>query len=215
MSRLLRRLIRLLIIAAVLSSLLLILFRTKFHGTIRSLAETQVKNTTSDLINDAIDQQIDTGNIQYDRIVYFEKDLNGKITALKTNMSEVNRLKTSILNIINDEILTMDTTDLGIPIGSLILPEFLSGRGPYIPVQILSISNSDANFESYFTEAGINQTLQKLTMNISIDVAILVLGRTENFTVSSQVVVAETIIVGQVPDTLLQGGGSHGSNTEN
>ena len=215
MSRLVRILLRYVILAVILGSLLLILFRVKFHDTIRSLAETQVKNSTSDLINDAIDKQIDIGNIQYDRIVYFEKDLNGKITALKTNMSEVNRLKTSILNIINDEILAMDTTDLGLPIGSLIFPEFLSGRGPHIPVQILSISNSEANFESYFTEAGINQTLQKLTMNISVDVSILVLGRTENFTVSSQVVVAETIIVGQVPDTLLQGGGHYGSKTEN
>lgn len=215
MSRFFRKMLRIIVLAVIIGTLLLVLFRTKFHGTIRSLAETQVKNTTSDLINDAIDEQIDTGNIQYDRIVYFEKDLNGKITALKTNMSEVNRLKTSILNIINDEILAMDTTDLGIPIGSLVLPEVLSGRGPHIPVQILSISNSDASFESHFTEAGINQTLQKLTMNISVDVAILVLGRTENFTVSSEVVVAETIIVGQVPDTLLQGGGSYGSKTEN
>ena len=215
MPRWIRKIFGLLILLVVISSLLLILFRTKFHGTIRSLAETQVKNTTSDLINDAIDRQIDVGNIQYDRIVYFEKDLDGKITALKTNMSEVNRLKTSILNIINDEILAMDTTDLGIPIGSLILPEFWSARGPFIPVRILSISNSEASFESYFTEAGINQTLQKLIMNISVDVSILVLGRTESFTVTSQVVVAETIIVGQVPDTLLQAGGSYGSKTEN
>ena len=215
MHRWIRKLLRLLIFAVVIGSLLLILFRTKFHGTIRSLAETQVKNTTSDLINDAIDKQIDVGNIQYDRIVYFEKDLNGKITALKTNMSEVNRLKTSILNIINDEILAMDTTDMGIPLGSLLLPEMMAGRGPHIPIQILSISNSDASFQSHFTEAGINQTLQKLTMDISVDVAILVLGKAENFTVSSEVVVAETIIVGQVPDTLLQGGGFYGSKTEN
>ena len=215
MHRWIRKLLRLLVLAVVIGSLLLILFRTKFHGTIRSLAETQVKNSTSDLINDAIDRQIDVGNIQYDRIVYFEKDLDGKITALKTNMSEVNRLKTSILNIINDEILAMDTTDMGIPLGSLILPEIMAGRGPHIPIQILSISNSDASFQSHFTEAGINQTLQKLTMEISVDVAILVLGKAENFTVSSQVVVAETIIVGQVPDTLLQGGGYYGSKTEN
>jgi len=215
MSRLFRALLRFVIILVIISSLLLIVFRTKFHGTIRSLAETKVKNSTSDLINDAIDRQIDVGNIQYDRIVYFEKDLDGKITALKTNMSEVNRLKTSILNIINDEILAMDTTDLGIPVGSLILPEFWSGRGPHIPVQILSISNSEASFESYFTEAGINQTLQKLIMNISVDVSILVLGRTESFTVTSQVVVAETIIVGEVPDILVKAGGSYGSKTEN
>ena len=215
MSRFCRKLLRFIIITLVICIVLLVLFRIKYHDTIRTLAETQVKNTTSDLINDAIDKQIDMGNIQYDRIVYFEKDLNGKITALKTNMSEVNRLKTSILNIINDEILAMDTTDMGIPLGSLVLPEIMSGRGAHIPVQILSISNSDASFESRFTEAGINQTLQKITMHVSVDVAILVLGRTENFTVSSEVVVAETIIVGQVPDTLLQGGGFYGKETEN
>ena len=201
--RFLGRLGLLLLLAAVL----LLLFRSRFHGTIRSLAETQVKNTTSDLINDAIDQQIETGNILYDRIVYFEKDLNGRITALKTNMSEVNRLKTDILNIINDEILAMDTSDIGIPLGSLILPEFLSGKGPEIPVRIISISNSDAGFHSDFTEAGINQTLHQLSMEVLVDVTILVLGSTESYTVSSQVVVAETIIVGDVPQTFLQTGG--------
>ena len=96
---------------------------------------------------------------------------------------------------------------MGIPLGSLFLPEILSGKGPAIPVKILSIRNSDASFASHFTEAGINQTLQQLTMNVSVDVSILVLGRTDSFTVSSQVVVAETIIVGQVPDTFFQTGG--------
>lgn len=185
----------------------LVLFRTKHNTTIRSLAQTQVINATSDLINDAIDRQIETGTIQYDRIVFFEKDINGNITALKTNMSEVNRLKTDILNRINDEILDMDTTDLGIPLGSLILPEFLSGKGPEVPIKIIAIRNSEGSFESRFTEAGINQTLQQLTMNVRIDVSILVLGAVENFTVTSQVVVAETVIVGKVPDTFFQTGG--------
>lgn len=202
-----RGLVRLFCLFMAAAILLLAIFRTRYHDTIRELAETQVRNATSDLINDAIDRQIETGNIQYDRIVFFEKDLNGKITALKTNMSEVNRLKTDTLNLINDEIMALDTSDLGIPIGSLLFPEFFAGRGFQIPVHILSIRNSDAGFESYFTEAGINQTLQQITMNVLVDVSILVLGRAESFTVSSQVVVAETIIVGQVPDTFLQTGG--------
>ena len=65
------------------------------------------------------------------------------------------------------------------------------------------------------SEAGINQTLQQLTMDLSVDVSVLVLGKTESFTVSSQVVVAETIIVGQVPNTFFQTGGEHGSIREN
>lgn len=199
------------LLVLVLILVLFFLIRGKIRPVILNLAETQVINTTSDLINDAIQEQILTGNIEYDRIVYFEKDLNGRITALKTNMAEVNRLKTEILNIINDEILAQDTEQLGIPVGSIILPEFLSGKGIQIPVKILTIRNSDAAFYSDFSEAGINQTLQQLTMEIIVDVTILVLGDTETFTVSSQVVVAETVIVGDVPETYLQTGGENGS----
>ena len=71
--------------------------RSRLWPVVRSLARTQVTNRASDLINDAILEQIMEGQIQYDRIVYFEKDLNGRITALKTNMAEVNRLKTETL----------------------------------------------------------------------------------------------------------------------
>jgi len=189
-----------------------LIFRSRYRHVIRELAETQVKNTTSDLCNDAIAKQIADGVIQYDRIVYFEKDLDGRITALKTNMSEVNRLKTDILNIINDEILALDTSDIGIPLGSLFLPELFSGKGPAIPVHILSIRNSDASFSSNFTQAGINQTLHQLIMLVSVDVAVLVLGQTGSFTITSEVVVAETVIVGDVPGTFLQtNGGYYGS----
>lgn len=211
MRRFARRLIRILCICLIVFAVLLLLFREKYSDVITNLAETQIKNTTSDLINDAIAKQIANGNIQYDRIVYFEKDLDGRITALKTNMSEVNRLKTDVLNIINDDILALDTTDIGIPIGSLFLPELLSGRGPAIPVHILSIRNSDATFTSRFNQAGINQTIHQLIMVVSVDVAVLVLGETNSFTVSSEVVVAETVIVGDVPDTFLQTGGRNGS----
>ena len=181
--------------------------RSKYFVIITSLAQTQVTNATSDLINDAVAEQITNGTIAYDRIVYFEKDLNGRITALKTNIGEVNHLKTQTLNTINEEILDTENFDIGIPIGSIFLPEFLSGRGPQIPVKILSVRNSDATFESSFTHAGINQTLHQLNMCVLVDVTVLVLGRTVSFTVSSQVVVAETIIVGDVPDTYLQAGG--------
>lgn len=211
----LKKILRLILLLLIVALIILFVFRGKFYAAIRSLAETQVMNTTSDLINDAIDEQIESGNIQYDRIVYFEKDLDGRITALKTNMSEVNKLKTAILNLINDEILALDTSDLGIPLGSFILPEFLAGKGPCIPIYILSIRNSDASFYSNFTEAGINQTLQQLNMEVSVDVAVLILGKTNHFTVCSQVVVAETVIVGQVPNTFLQSGGFYGNYREN
>lgn len=211
MLRLRRRLRAFLVFLLLIVTAALLLFRWKFNQPVRELAQAQVINATSDLINDAIDRQIEAGDIQYDRIVYFEKDLDGGITALKTNMSEVNRLKTNTLNIINDEILALDQSDIGVPIGSIFLPEFFSGRGMTIPVQIIAIRNSDGYFESHFTQAGINQTLHRLNMCVLVDVSILVLGHSASFTVSSEVVVAETIIIGDVPDTFLQTGGRNGT----
>ena len=209
MSRKIRLILRFLLFLLVFSGMILLMFRSRYREIIQELAETQVKNTTSDLTNDAIAKQIADGVIQYDRIVFFEKDLDGRITALKTNMSEINRLKTDILNIINDEILALDTSDIGIPLGSFFLPELLSGRGPVIPVNVLSIRNSDAAFSSNFVQAGINQTLHQLIMLVSVDVSILVLGHTSSFTITSEVVIAETVIVGSVPNTFLQTGGNY------
>lgn len=209
-----RRLLRFIIVMAVLIGGVLLWIRWRYHGPILELAQTQIKNTTSDLINDAISEQMSNGDIQYDRIVYFEKDLEGRITALKTNIAEVNRLKTETLNIINDEILALDPSDLGIPLGSLFLPEVMSGRGPSVPVEIISIRNSDAYFTSAFTQAGINQTLHQINMSVIVDVVVLVLGQTESFTVGSEMVVSETIIVGDVPDTFFQNGGTYGSDTK-
>ena len=209
MVRLLQKLLRAIIALLLVALVVFCIIRYKYDNVIRQLAEVQIRNSTSDLTNDAIAKQIANGNIAYDRIVYFEKDLDGRITALKTNIGEVNRLKTDILNIINDEILALDSTDLGIPLGSLFLPEFISGKGPEIPVHIIAIRNSDAVFESHFSEAVINQTLHPVTMVVSVDVAVLVLGKTDTFTMTSEVVVAETVIVGAVPDTFLQSGGKY------
>ena len=211
---LIRFFLRLLVVFAVVLGGLL-LFRSHYRPLLRELAETQIKNATSDLTNDALTELLARDSVAYDRIVYFEKDLNGRLTAMKTNILEVNRMKTEILEIINQEILDWDTAKLGIPIGSLIFPELFAGKGFCIPVHVLSIRNSDASFESRFQQAGINQTLHRLMMEVNVDASILVLGQTESFSLTSEVVAAETVIVGEVPGTFLNTGGIYGTQTEN
>ena len=203
----LRRLRRWLALLAVLAVVTAAVTRQKYDALILELTRTQVTNATSDLMNDAVAAQMEEGGIAYDRMVYFEKDVQGRITALKTNVGQVNRIKTDTLNWINDRILQTEQTQMGIALGSLFLPELFSGKGPQIPVKILSIRNSDADFESNFSQAGINQTLHQIRMRVWMDVTVLVLGQTCSFTVVTEVVIAETIIVGAVPDTYLQTGG--------
>ena len=206
-----RKVIRWIWIILALAAALFMLLRGQYYDGAATLARIQVMNVTSDLINEAIDRQIEEGSIAYDRMVYFEKDLDGRITALKTNMGLINRLKTDTLGRINDEIMALDPDHIGIPLGSLFLPEVLAGKGPKLQIRVLSIRNSEAEFHSNFSEAGINQTLHQLAMTVRVDVAVLVLGKTESFAVESEVVVAQTVIVGAVPETYLQTGGNNGS----
>ena len=92
------------------------------------LAKARVDNRASYIINEAIETQMQSDDIDYENIVYLEKDVNGNITALKTNINEVNRLKTQILSVIDDLLLDLDVNEIGIPLGSLILPEIFSGN---------------------------------------------------------------------------------------
>lgn len=194
-----RRLLLLLLVLAVLTAAVLLL-RLRMAPLMKQLVVTQAENTMSTLVNEIVNDQIAKGTIDYDRIIYFEKDVDGRITALKTNMSEVNRLKTEILSAMNQGIEDISVGELDIPIGNFIFPELFSGKGFTVPVRILSVSTSDANFENHFSEAGINQTLHQIRMNILVNLSVLTPTGTVRTSVETDVVVAETVIVGTVPD---------------
>ena len=178
-----------------------VLLRRQIAPMMRQLVVTQAENTMSTIVNDIVNRQIASGSIDYDRIIYFEKDVNGGITALKTNMSEINRLKTEILSAMNCEIEDIAVGKLDIPIGNFIFPELFSGKGFALPVRILSVSTSDATFENQFYEAGINQTLHQLRMNIQVDLSVMTPTGNVKTQVVTDVVVAETVIVGSVPNS--------------
>ena len=185
----------------VLCLLFLGFFQVKILPTLLKLAESKAEAQAAGSITEAVSREISNGTLSYEKIICFEKDFEGRITALRTNMQQVNRLKSDILNRINHQLTEQSTESIQVPAGDLFLPELFSGRGPGIPVRILSIGSSQADFVSHFTQAGINQTLHKLSMQIRIEGTALVLGKVFHFTASGTVLVAETVIVGQVPHT--------------
>lgn len=201
-----RRLILLLALCVLVG--LLAYLRLGVAPMVRELSKARVSNRASYVINEAIEEQLDSQNIDYENIVYLEKDVNGAITALKTNINEINRLKTQILSVIDTMLLDLDINEIGLPLGSLILPEVFSGTGPVLPVKVMSISTSDATFQNEFEEAGINQTTHRICMDVTITMTILTPAGTEEVSASSTVVVAETVIVGNVPGSYvrMQGG---------
>lgn len=180
---------------------LTLLFRLRLAPMAERLMATQVDNQASDAINAAIAEQIAAGEIDYSRMITVEKDAQGNVTALRTNIAEINRLKTSVLQRVDAKLQNLSMEELGVPIGSIVLPELLSGRGPRIPVRVLAVRTSDAVFRSSFTGAGINQTKHSITIDVHVVITILTWTGTQEIAVDSSVVAAETVIVGTVPTT--------------
>ena len=188
-------------VTVIVVSGLTLLFRVRLAPMAEQLIETQVDNQASDAINAAIADQIAEGEFDYERLVTIEKDASGNVTAIRTNIGELNRLKTSVLQRMDEELEQLSMEQLGVPIGSVLLPELFSGRGPLVPVRVLAVRTSDASFRNSFQSAGINQTLHSIYIDIHVCITILTWTGTSEINVDSAVVAAETVIVGTVPTT--------------
>ena len=123
------------------------------------------------------------------------------ITAYTPNYGKINLLKVNITDNVLDRINQLDTTVLNIPIGNIINGEILSGVGPRIPVKLLPIATAETKFATAFTSAGINQTRHQILVEVTVYISVVLPGMRAASEVTSQVSVAETIIVGNVPNT--------------
>lgn len=167
------------------------------------LAISRVTNMVNQIVSDSVDAAIAKGEFDYDRMISFEKDNEGKITAVKSNMPEFNRLQSAILEEVLNRIDQVSSHDLSIPLGSLTGSNLLAGRGPLITVRMQSIGSSRADLKNEFVSAGINQTKHQINLEVIVDIDILVPWGTESTQVVTEVLIADTIVVGRVPDTYL------------
>ena len=165
------------------------------------LATARTSNMVNRIVVAAINDAVDSGRIDYGRLVSFDKDANGHVTALKSNMAEFNRLQASISDDILQRMADVSTTDLSIPIGTLTGSPLLAGRGPCLHVRMQSVGTATARFDNQFSSAGINQTRHRILLDVDVHVSILLPGLTTYTKVSNEISVAETVIVGGVPDT--------------
>ena len=198
-----RRILARVLLAALLlgTAAALVVFTTQMKSMLTRMATSRVTNTVNQIVLESVNLAVDSGKFEYDRMISFEKDNEGRITAVKSNMPEFNRLQSYILTEVLDRIDHVSSRDLSIPVGSLTGSALLAGRGPRITVRMESVGASTARLENAFVSAGINQTKHQVRLNIDVSVSILLPGFSTATKVSNSVVVAETIIVGSVPET--------------
>lgn len=172
--------------------------------TVTALAQARTENVVTGIINEAVSETLSAEAIAYQDLVTLERGSQGQVTLLSTNAAKMNALRTSILQAVLDKVSSLDSEDLGIPLGSITGLSTASDWGPDLPVQVLAVATPAAEFRNEFTSEGINQTLHQIMLDVQVDITLLIPGSTVETQVTAQVCVAETLLLGQVPDTYLE-----------
>ena len=151
-------------------------------------------------VNEAVQDIMAEGDYGYDYFVNLEKDVDGNIVAVSTNMSRINSVSAEILSRVV-EAAANGQLDLRVPIGNLLGSNILLGKGPEVTVEIITLTSSYIDIENELVSTGINQAKHKIVLKIDVDIDILVPWDVLTTTVESSVLIAETVIVGRVPET--------------
>ncbi|MGN0981871.1 MAG: sporulation protein YunB [Candidatus Limivicinus sp.] len=185
---------------------LLCLFLAAVAVFLKDLSSQIAVSDASDIvtvqINNAIADIMAEQDYSGDYFVSFEKNTSGEVTAISSNMARINALSAKILHRVVGATENR-TIEIGIPAGNLTGISLLMGRGPNIPVQIIVLTSSRVEFNNSIVTAGINQTKHQINLEVIVDIDILVPWGTENAQVVTEILIADTIVVGQVPNTYL------------
>lgn len=166
------------------------------------MAVSDATDIVTKTVNDSINGVIGEGVYGFDYFITLEKDEEGNVTAITSDMAHINTLSTEILNSV------IKSTDNGIirisiPAGNLSGLNLLLNKGPDIQVDIIMLTSSRVDFRNEMVSCGINQAKYQLVLEVTVDIDILVPWGTESATTVTEVIVADTVIVGKVPNTYL------------
>ena len=167
--------------------------------TLIAICELEAQNIAILVSNKAI-QNIMSG-IDYEDLVTIEKDTNGKILALKANTLEMSRIATQISMEMQTIYNEMECDYIKIPLGNFSGNTLLSGIGPNVTVKIIPYGTVVTDFKSEFTSTGINQVRHRIYLEITTQVSIVAPLITKHVPVVNNINVAETVLVGDVPQT--------------
>ena len=138
------------------------------------------------------------------RYILFPMERYGAITAVTTDTAALNRLRAQLLGAALAALDGVDVTQIQIPLGSLLDFDLLWGLGPTVKVHAMTVGTAAGEFSSEFSSAGVNQTLHRISLELEIPLTLMLPGGRAEAVCRTDVPIAETVIVGRVPDTYLQ-----------
>ncbi|MCD8368245.1 MAG: sporulation protein YunB [Clostridiales bacterium] len=137
---------------------------------------------------------------------------DGSIAAVSTDTEILNRLGSTLSTYLAEDLSGMERETVGIPLGTALDFPLFSGLGPDLKVEILDVGHVTAEFDSAFQDAGINQTIYSVNLRLSVEVILLLPGGTYTLEVESVLPVAETVLLGDVPQEYVSVSGAHSAS---
>ncbi len=197
----LRRLVAL-CVGALLAALLIFL-QCNANSVITAAAEAAMRSLTASAVNEAVLQTIE-GGASYDDLVTVERNEAGDIVAITSNVLQINRIARTTAQLSLQTLERESAAGIDIPLGAFTGVEAWAGLGPSVHLDIIPVATVECRFSSDFQQAGINQTRHAVYLEITADVAIVLPSDTVSVSSMTQVLLCESVLVGDVPDVYLQ-----------
>ncbi len=191
--------IKLIALALILIGLL-VLADAAFRPMIEKVNSYECHKAVSGIINKVVLEELERADTDYSSLVTLCTNDDGEVTSVQSNVKNINRLKTSVSDRVEREIADLSAVDIKIPIGTLLGIDLFHGMGFDVGMSVAPIGFANTTIVSEFTEAGINQTLHRIIIEISADVDAIIPGLKTRVCVKTSIVAAETVIVGRVPN---------------
>ena len=188
----------------ILFTFIIVLIDFKIRPIIKTMSAYQAKVYSNKIINDAIYEELVEEKIIYSNIVNISFDENGQVSSLQTDIISLNRLRSRIVNSVIKSLHEIDHQEIRIPIGTLTGVQLLSGRGKKILFKIIPTGYIETSLSNKFDTAGINQTRHQIMLNLKLTVTAIIPGFSTTTDISSNICLAETVIVGTVPDAFTE-----------
>lgn len=198
-----RKIIRILVIAAVVSGALFLLLEKNLEAVILDMAHARAQAMAVEYMHEAVQYVMGDG-VTYEEMMHVRTDDMGRVTLIQANAARMNALATKTALRSQEQLESAEAQSVSIPLGAALGIPFFSAMGPRISVRILPVSAVTANFSTEFESAGINQSRHKIFLSLQANVRLVIPTGGRQVTLNSQVLIAESIIVGDVPQSYVQ-----------
>ncbi len=198
-----RRLLLFLLSVPLVAIGLFIYFQRNVTRVLISISEATMRASTAIAVNDAVYYTL-SDEMRYEDLVTVDRDESGNIVAVSANVLKINKIARDTASISQANLKNLSLNGIPIPLGALTGIEAFAGLGPRIHFRIIPVSSVSCDFSSAFESVGINQTKHTIYLNVIADISIVMPSRTERFSVLTEIMVGEFVIVGDIPQTFLQ-----------